>query len=189
MDEKTLRRFWAKVNKNGRVVRPELGPCWEWLGGTAGSRPYARMKVSGRDWRVSRLVHEHFTGPLVAGMFACHRCDNTICVNPDHVFADTAKGNSVDMVRKGRQAIGDRNGARLHPESQARGDRHWTRRQPERVRGKNNGRAKLTEGDVRNIRNLAASGTTNNAIARQFGVSNVLVGLIVRGKVWMHVSP
>lgn len=25
-------RFWAKVDKNGPVVRPELGPCWIWTG-------------------------------------------------------------------------------------------------------------------------------------------------------------
>jgi hypothetical protein len=30
-------RFWAKVRKDGPVLKPELGPCWIWVGGHASS--------------------------------------------------------------------------------------------------------------------------------------------------------
>lgn len=53
-------------------------------------------------------------------------------------------------------------------------------------RGARGGMAKLTEEQARAI--LDSSGTTA-AVAREFGVSPNLVGLIRRGKVWSHLGP
>jgi hypothetical protein len=32
----------------------------------------------------------------------CHRCDNPVCVNPDHLFDGSQLENLLDCVRKGR---------------------------------------------------------------------------------------
>jgi hypothetical protein len=49
----------------------------------------------------------------------------------------------------------------------------------------NNGRAKLSNIDVLSIRSIYATGKfTNTEIAFYFNVSKVLIGLIVRNKVW-----
>jgi ribosome-binding protein aMBF1 (putative translation factor) len=33
---------------------------------------------------------------------ALHRCDNTLCVRPDHLFVGTDRDNTQDMIKKGR---------------------------------------------------------------------------------------
>lgn len=120
-----------------------------------------------------------------------------------HLWAGTPEENRLDMIAKGRIAHGDRHMSRVKPEALHRGDQHWTRRHPEWlkwgddnpvrqrpaiVQGTMNGNAKLTDNDVREIRRLRADGVMSNAaIGRQFGVSAVLIGLIVRGKAWKHV--
>jgi hypothetical protein len=35
-------------------------------------------------------------------LFVLHRCDNPICVRPDHLFLGTKQDNAMDCARKGR---------------------------------------------------------------------------------------
>jgi len=56
------------------------------------------------------------------------------------------------------------------------------------VKGEAHHSAKLTEDDVRAIRRLHAEGLTNQAIATQYGVSQVSVSSIVLRKHWKHVD-
>jgi len=55
--------------------------------------------------------------------------------------------------------------------------------------GEEHPRARLTEEKVRAIRALAASGATNAALAREFGVARQHISDIVRGRCWAHVGP
>jgi hypothetical protein len=43
----------------------------------------------------------------------CHRCDNPLCVRPDHLFLGTQAENLSDMRSKDRHARGARNGHAL----------------------------------------------------------------------------
>ena len=55
--------------------------------------------------------------------------------------------------------------------------------------GERNGRAKITDDDVRAIRCLYATGNfTQRQIGQRFGVSDVMVSLIVRRISWSHVA-
>jgi len=79
-----------------RVQYDTNGGCWLW--------PVAKGYGCYRGKRPSRLSYEAFKGPIPEGLFVCHTCDVTQCVNPDHLWVGTASDNSLDMVKKGRHA-------------------------------------------------------------------------------------
>lgn len=58
----------------------------------------------------------------------------------------------------------------------------------EHVRGEQVGTSKLTDKDVREIRVLVTAGATKRGTARQFGVDEKLIRLVVKGDIWKHVE-
>lgn len=153
-----ITRFWSKVDRSGGD-----DACWLWMGSTVDGG-YGRVTASRIDHNYAhRAAWELATGETLTDADVIgHTCDVRNCVRNDepgvyvvngkelprvgHLFKGTTADNMADMVAKGRQATGDRNGMRLHPESRIRGDEHWTRRMPDRVRrGDENGSHLHTE--------------------------------------------
>jgi hypothetical protein len=111
MTEENEVRFWSKVDRSG-------GPdaCWNWQACTVAGNPdrgikgYGVFHVRGTT-RTHAYAHrtawELANGPIPAGLFICHHCDNPLCCNPAHLFAGTALDNVRDMIKKGRQGIGN----------------------------------------------------------------------------------
>lgn len=91
-----LCRFWRKV-----LIGKE-GECWQWIGSCGGSYHYGQFYYKGKSHQAHRVSWEIKNGTIPDGLYACHTCDNTICVNPNHLFLGTAKDNHDDAVRKGR---------------------------------------------------------------------------------------
>jgi hypothetical protein len=56
------------------------------------------------------------------------------------------------------------------------------------LRGKRNGRSKLTASQVTEIRALLANGVPRRAIGRRFGVSHVAINHIAHGRNWNHAE-
>lgn len=102
-DEEWLNeRFWPKVDRSG--------DCWIWLGCTdpkAGrALRYGRVIYKGKKQKPHRVIKAIADRiPIEAipkQLQACHKCDNPLCVNPDHIFWGSSRDNHRDSIRKGR---------------------------------------------------------------------------------------
>ena len=186
----TAERFWAKVDRSGE--------CWLWTGPQVG-RGYGKTSFNGKTQRAHRVSWELTYGPIPAGVFVCHKCDNPLCVRPEHLFLGTPLDNVRDMCAKKRQV----SGSKTHPECRPKGDNHYSRKSPEKLargdrhgshlhpesvrRGAQHPQAKLTETQVREIRTLGSSGISPRELAMRFGVTTDHVRLIIQGKLWKHL--
>lgn len=108
-----------------RLSVPEpMSGCWIWLGATKrnpAGHEYGRLMVGSRQDGTRRTVSAHrlsyttYKGAIPDGLYACHSCDNTLCVNPDHLFAGTHQDNVDDRERKGRNHLARGLGGRFSP--------------------------------------------------------------------------
>jgi hypothetical protein len=137
--------------------------CWEWTG-TLDKDGYARL--GGR--RASRLAWELENGPVESGLWVLHTCDNPACVNPKHLFLGTPADNTADSRLKGRH--------------------NWQRALPKTCRGMQQGRSKLTDARVNEIRSRYAGGESQRTLAAIFNVSKAVVQRVVTGQRWKHVT-
>lgn len=125
VSEKDKRRFWRRVNKNGPIIREDLGPCWEWTG-KKDRKGYGKLNLLKRGVFSHRFSFSINISEIEASKpFVLHRCDNPPCCNPKHLFCGTQQDNIKDMKSKGRGAIGDRVGSRTHPERVSKGEHRW----------------------------------------------------------------
>ena len=166
---KQIKNFWKKVLKS-----PDADGCWLWTGAKS-SHGYGSFNVGKNlmPHRFSWMIH---FGEIPDYFLVCHRCDVPLCVNPNHFFLGTSSDNAKDCAEKGRsnKPTGKSHFSQTNPEKNARGEQFKT--------------AKLTTEKVLQIRErFAAGGVLQRELGEQHGVSQVLIGLIVRRKAWKHI--
>lgn len=161
-----VERFWAKTSKSDA--------CWEWIG-TMLADGYGVLRVGRKDGMERKSVKAHrfswelHNGPIPAGLFVCHHCDNRRCVRPDHLFVGTAADNSADRDRKGR--AGSTAGI---PRPFAQGERHHN--------------AKLSDAEAAAAKRMREAGASFALIGRKYGVCRQTIFKIVNGNSWRHVQ-
>lgn len=97
------RRTLAESMWNRTRTRPN--GCLEWQGAlTKGGYGIVTFEEGGRRTSTTahRKYYELMVGKIPDGQQVNHRCDNPICINPDHMFLGTQADNIRDMIGKGR---------------------------------------------------------------------------------------
>ena len=90
---------------NLSVVDPVTG-CWNWIGAVIynkrGNR-YGCIRIDGKTQLAHRESFKAFKGkPLPKKKTGAHQCNNTLCICPDHLEAQTQKQNIKYAVKCGR---------------------------------------------------------------------------------------
>jgi hypothetical protein len=141
-----------------KVAKGAPDQCWPWQG-TRHCKGYGLITFRQKTQKAHRIVVMLTTGAMPPSeQPVIHSCDNPPCCNPSHVHAATYRENAVDMFQKGRA---------------------------HRPRGAQHSQSKLTDAQVLAIR---ADMRPQRAIAKEYGVSQPLIGMVKRGEIWRHVT-
>ena len=109
--------------------------------------------------RAHRVAWRLTFGHLDSRLQVLHACDTPLCCNTNHLMAGTNIANLIDRDRKLRHGYGERNG-----------------------------RAKLTESDVRAIREAKAVGVPAPILAAKYGLNRSQINRANRGASWSRVQ-
>lgn len=126
---------------------------------------YGFCKVNGKTTRLHRQVYcqyNNVTLESIAGLLVRHSCDNTRCINPEHLLIGTAQDNMDDKVLRDRQN-----------------------------KGTTHGMVKLTPEEVEYIRlNCKPRDPINSvkSLSRRFGVSTTAIRYARDGRNWKHLT-
>lgn len=140
------------------------GECIEHPGGKMQSG-YGRTQYKGRQILAHRLAYCMASGiepEQIKGVVIRHKCDNPSCVNPEHLEPGTIQDNMEDMTVRGR-----------------------------RVRGERVGNSRLTAEQINSIRDAycpRSKDANQYALAKQHGVTQSLISMILNRKRWEHLS-
>jgi len=113
-------------------------------------RNYKRMKSH-------RLIDEQCFGLIPRDKVVGHKCDNKMCINPEHLELGTPGENSQDMVKRGRSKKGE--------------EHHYNTR--------------LSSSEVREILNDRT--LSQKELAVKYGVTASLISMVKLRKRWKHV--
>jgi hypothetical protein len=155
-------RFWEKVDKSA-------GPsgCWIWKGGKD-KNGYGRIRINKVEFGAHRLSWEIANcAKIPQGLVVMHKCDNPICVNPNHLMVGTHGDNHTDCARKGR-------------------NHKWS---SPGFTGEAYHKSTLTEKQVKEIRATynRKAGMTLEKLGHLYNVTMVTICHIVHRKTWRYL--
>lgn len=134
--------------------------CWNWKA-SKDRGGYGQFRIAVKMQRAHRVAYQLYVGEIPDGLCCLHRCDNRLCVRPDHLFLGTQADNVHDCENKSRG---------IHPT----GEKHYC--------------AKLTEEQVKTIRARWLDGARGVDLAIEFGVSQPTISMITTYRVWKHIK-
>jgi hypothetical protein len=151
-------RFWQRVVKDGALMPHMDSHCWGWSGGQTSGYGSVPSASNPKKW----IYAHRFSLWLATGdnpVMVCHHCDNRICSNPDHLYAGDALTNAIDRFSR----------VDLHANPDAL-------------------KRKINASIVLEIMTRYRNGENTVELGKRFNISNVMVGKIVRGESWKHLT-
>ena len=140
-----------------------MSDCINWSK-SLGHNGYGITTRNNKTYRAHRLAYcdyHNIDHSDIKGMVVRHTCDNRKCINPEHLVIGTHQDNMDDMKKRNRTA-----------------------------KGEAHGRAKLSEVDIKTIRDRYIRGSKVHgllAIAKDFGVAFQTVSKIINRHRWQSV--
>jgi hypothetical protein len=134
--------------------------CWIWAASST-KNGYGQFALDGTMTGAHRASYLLHVGPIPEGAHVLHICDNKQCVNPAHLRAGTHKQNMQEASERDRFAI-----------------------RKTMYKGIDNPRSKLTEDQVRSIRNDPRD---TREIAAHYGLCRTYIYEIRRRLKWGHL--
>lgn len=210
------KEYLQRVLWRGCIPEPNSG-CWLWLRTTISSG-YGSMTIPfNRSVHLAhRISFAVWRRDLMAGEWVLHKCDNPLCINPQHLFLGDHTANTMDMVRKGRSALGGKNGSHKLTEATVLMIRetggistplmreHGLSRQqvcdiltgvawphvggPRRGSKKQGASHYMAKITEDVARSIFRDPRTHQKIANSHGISREAVTLIKNGKTWRHAT-
>ena len=89
--------FWKNVQIS------EWDFCWIWTGSSnGGNGSYRYGTLDGRTYahRFSYFIHNPSANEEERNLEVCHRCNNSLCVNPAHLYLGTHEKNMEDRTKR-----------------------------------------------------------------------------------------
>lgn len=105
MPKRQLIDVFKQIDRNGPVSshRPDLGPCWNWLGPYNERRRMPEFNCGGQKLIPYRVTWELINGqPWPQGSIALHACDNRRCCNPSHYSPGSVAQNNAEKEERER---------------------------------------------------------------------------------------
>lgn len=144
--------FWSRVAKSDG--------CWLWDKPNAVG--YGVVCFQGKQRTAHRVSWYLHTGEWAAE-YVCHKCNNKLCVRPDHLYAGTPKQNTRDCINSGLF-------------------------RPGVSKGENNGSSKLSYSEVSDIlKRYSPKIVTRKQLAQEYGIHKSIVDRIIAGTAWREV--
>lgn len=164
---------------NAKSTVDHVTGCWLWTG-AVDKDDYGWAVWRRKTIKAHRLSWAEARGPIPVGLLVCHTCDTPRCINPDHLWLGTNLQNTQDRNRKGRQSKGLAHGVTF-----SKSPKWIAAVKAAQLHGEKSPAAKLTEDQVRAIRNDTRF---QRIIAAEYNVHQMTISDIKRKKSWAHVS-
>lgn len=159
-ENRTIKQRWKVKTIEDHIAEsvfpcPNTG-CWWWAGTIDANTGYGQLSMDHKTVRAHRAMYQYFHNRvLTPDIFLRHKCDNKLCVNPDHLIEGNHQDNMNDMTSRNRQAKGSRNGGH-----------------------------KLVEEQVLEIKKQISLGRSDKSLGDEYGVHRDTIKLIRKGIKW-----